>query len=199
MELLLSLAVFAAIASVVIPQFTGLLGDRGLVRAGNQIQIRMLQLRVQAMREGRVMMMEGKADDGSIRTRPYYSMADSTETMDQSGSQSALLTGADQANAIMTTQDPEATETMEMPEGVVFQGVLVASAARALEIEQASQGMMSSGWSRPVLFFPDGTTSTARLTLTDPLTGTIDIDLRGITGDARVGEITVVKDAGGSR
>lgn len=103
LELLLTISVLAAIAAVAIPQAGLLLGDQRLVRAGNQLQVEMTRLRVDSMREGRVMMIEAMLEGNTIRIKPFYSIADSTEAFDQTGSQSSLLSGAEQATAVTTT------------------------------------------------------------------------------------------------
>jgi len=194
LELLLTLSVLAAIAAVAIPQLGALLGDRRLVRAADQLRVEMTRLRVAAMRGGRVMMLECKLEEGLFRVRPYYSLVDSSEAIDQTGSQSALLSGAQQATMAMpmTEQDTEGTTT-ELPEDVTVRAVGVVSAARAMEIEQNIVSQQSSGWSQPILFYTDGTTSTARITLTHVTDGAITVKLRGITGDVTIGEVTALE------
>lgn len=166
-----------------------LLGDRRLVRAGDQLRAEMTSLRVDAMREGRVMMLDGMIEGNTVRIKPFYSIADSTEAIDQTGSQQSLLTGATQG--VMTTLevDEEADETIELPEGISIMAVGVASAARSMEIEQLNQADQGQGWSRPVLFYPDGSTSTAAITLTDETYGKVVVQIRGITGDVTVSEV----------
>lgn len=200
LELLLTLAVLSAIAAVVIPQLGGLLSDRRLTRAADRLRVEMVRLRVDAMRGGRVMMLEGKLAGGSFRTRPYASLSDATETMQPQAAPSALATGADQAAVTAIEQDESAEESIDLPDNVLFSGVSVVSAARAAEIEQATTADQAAGWSRPILFYQDGTTSTATVTLQDPSLGTIQVKLRGINGDVTVGEIQPSEnlDSGGS-
>lgn len=189
LELLLTISLLAAIAAIALPQAGMLLGDRRLVRAGDQLRAEMTSLRVDAMREGRVMMLDGMIEGNTIRIKPFYSIADSTEAIDQTGSQQSLLTGATQG--VMTTLevDEEADETIELPEGISIMAVGVASAARSMEIEQLNQADQGQGWSRPVLFYPDGSTSTAAITLTDETYGKVVVQIRGITGDVTVSEV----------
>jgi prepilin-type N-terminal cleavage/methylation domain-containing protein len=190
LELLLTLSVLAAIAAVAIPQLGLLLGDRRVVRAGEQLRVEMTRLRVDAMREGRVMMMEGMIEGNSFRIKPFFSSTDSTEALDQTGSQASLLTGAAQAVAVPITQDPAAAEeTIELPEDVRVLSVGVVSAARATEIEQQTLQNQGQGWSRPILFFPDGSTSTAAITLSHESVGRVVVKIRGITGDVMVSEV----------
>ncbi len=186
LELLLTLAVLAAIAAVSIPQVGLLMGDRRLVRAGDQLRVEMTRLRVDSMRQGRVMMLEAMIEGTSIRIKPFYSTTDATEAFDQTGSQSGLLSGATQGVVTAVTADPNVEETVELPEDVVVSAVGVVSAARAMEIEQLTLANQSEGWSRPILFYPDGSTSTAAVTLSNPTLGKVIVKIRGITGDVTV-------------
>ncbi|NND97551.1 MAG: prepilin-type N-terminal cleavage/methylation domain-containing protein, partial [Pirellulaceae bacterium] len=54
LELLLAIAIVAALSAVAIPQIGMMLGDRRLVRAADQLRIEITERRVEAMREGRV-------------------------------------------------------------------------------------------------------------------------------------------------
>ncbi len=189
LELLLTLAVLAAIAAVVIPQVGWLVGDRRLIRAADQLRVEMTRLRVQAMREGKVMVLEGALEQGAFRVRPHHSIGNATESMDRSAGPSALLSGAKQEVAAPAMEAEAEPKQIELPEDVVIAGVSVVSAARAAEVEQQSMGEQSQGWSRPVLFYPNGSTSTALVTLRHATMGSVSVQLRGITGDATVGEV----------
>lgn len=193
LELLLTISVLAAIAAVAIPQAGLLLGDQRLVRAGNQLQVEMTRLRVDSMREGRVMMIEAMLEGNTIRIKPFYSIADSTEAFDQTGSQSSLLSGAEQATAVTTTIGQSDPKVIDLPEDVLVTSVGVVSAARASEIEQQTISDQTEGWSRPILFYPDGSTSTAAVTLTHPTIGRVIVKLRGITGSTTVSEVLAVE------
>lgn len=189
LELLLTLAVLAALTAVSIPQVGLLMGDRRLVRAGDLLRVEMTRLRVDAMREGRVMMLEAMVEGNSIRIKPFYSTTDATEALDQTGSQAGMLTGATQGVVTAVVQEPGVEETIELPEDVVVGGVAVVSAARAMEIEQLSISNQTEGWGRPILFYPDGSTSTAVVILSNPTLGKVIVKLRGITGDVTVSEV----------
>ncbi len=193
LELLLTLAVLSVIFAVTIPQISTLLGDRRLMRGASQLQVEMTRLRVDAMRNGQVMMLEGQLGGSSLRIRPYNSLTDATEAIDQTGSQSALLSGADQAAMTIMTDDSESERTIELPDEVTLESIGVVSAARASQIEQETLGDQTEGWSRPILFYADGTTSTAAIAIVHPKVGRMTIKLRGITGDASVGEVMAVQ------
>ncbi|MBL6723689.1 MAG: prepilin-type N-terminal cleavage/methylation domain-containing protein [Rubripirellula sp.] len=189
LELLLTLAVLAALTAVAIPQVGLLAGDRRLVRGGDLLRVEMTRLRVDAMREGRVLMLEGLLEGNSFRTRPYYSASDATEALDQTGTQTSLLTGASEGVVTILEQPSESQESIDLPEDITVEAVGVVSAARSMEIEQLTESDRSEGWSRPILFYPDGSTSTAVVTLSNPKLGRIVVRLRGITGDVTVSEV----------
>ncbi|MGC6441575.1 MAG: prepilin-type N-terminal cleavage/methylation domain-containing protein [Rubripirellula sp.] len=189
LELLLTLAVLAALTSVAIPQIGLLAGDRRLVRGGDLLRVEMTRLRVDAMRQGRVLMLEGLIEGNQFRSRPFNSATDATEAFDQTGSQSGLLNGATQGVVTVVEQDPESEDLIELPQDIAVESVGVVSAARSMEIEQLTESDRAEGWSRPVLFYPDGSTSTSVITLSNPDLGRVVIRLRGITGDVTVSEV----------
>lgn len=189
LELLLVVSVLAVLASLTLPQIAWLLGDRKVVRSADQVREALMRARISAMREGRVMMVDAVLETNQLRVRPYFSAADSVNAIDQTGTQSALLTGADQANVSAVIVDESDTKTIDLAEEVIVQAVAVVSAARAAEIEQANMSSQSSGFSQPILFYPDGTTSTAAITVSDAKYGKVTIQLRGITGEVTVGSM----------
>ena len=189
LELLLTLAVLAALTSVAIPQIGLLAGDRRLVRGGDLLRVEITRLRVDAMRQGRVLMLEGLIEGNQFRSRPFNSATDATEAFDQTGSQSGLLNGATQGVVTVVEQDPESEDLIELPQDIAVESVGVVSAARSMEIEQLTESDRAEGWSRPVLFYPDGSTSTSVITLSNPDLGRVVIRLRGITGDVTVSEV----------
>ncbi|KAA1259425.1 hypothetical protein LF1_19570 [Rubripirellula obstinata] len=199
LELLLSLVVFAAIASIALPGAAVLLADRKIVRGGDQLRIEMTRTRVDAMRGGRVMMIEAGIGGNQFRVRPYFSASDSVETIDGNFGQSGLNTGADQAIVTAVIADPDATQSFEISEQLSVESVQVVSAARGAEISQAATFNPTSSesnldgnqqWSQPIMFYPDGTTSTAAVTIADEKFGKVVVKLRGITGDVSVTEVS---------
>ena len=188
LELLLALAILSALSAVIIPQISWVLGDRRIAGAASQLRADLTRLRVDAMRDGRVWMLEAMVEGNQLRAKPFFSMSDATEAIDQTGSQSSLLQGADQATpAVLNVEGEQAEELFELPPDVTVESVNVVSAARAIQIEQATEGERALGWSRPILFYPDGVTSTAIVILKHEEHGRMAIKIRGITGDVTIG------------
>lgn len=190
LELLLVVAVLAVLTSIAIPQVSWLLGDRRIVRGAKLVREEFILARVDAMRGGRILMVDAMPETNTLRVRPYNSLADSVNAVDQTGSQAALLSGAEQGQFVQVDSSAEDdTRQIELPEDVMVKSIAVVSAARAMQIEQATLNSQSEGYSQPILFYPDGTTSTAAITLMHATHGQITVRLRGITGDVTVGEV----------
>ena len=199
LELLLTLSVLAIIASLTLPGLTLLLGDRSLMRAGDQVAIEMNRTRVAAMRQGRVFILEAALEGHTIRKKPFFSAGDATEALDQTGSQSGLLNGASQASFTPTNLGKPTETFIGLPESVSVNSVSVASAARDSQISSqglagsaanassgasGEAGLPSGNWSSPIFFYPDGTTSTAAVVIKEEGVGKVVVRLRGITGEA---------------
>ena len=78
-----------------------------------------------------------------------------------------------------------------LPERVTFASGETAYDARAEGLASDTQDLPNSdyGLSDPILFYPDGTTSTAVVVLANEYDRTIEISLRGLTGVATVGKV----------
>jgi Tfp pilus assembly protein FimT len=78
-----------------------------------------------------------------------------------------------------------------LPEGILFadgQSVLDARATFAA----AASGTASDDieWTTPILFYPDGTSSNARVALTNESGKYVVVELRGITGTSTIGQVS---------
>ena len=83
-----------------------------------------------------------------------------------------------------------------LPEGVVFATVDVQSDMRSLQLQQETQGSVPGmpqsldQQSPPVLFYPDGTTSDAKIALTNEYQRLyVVVSLRSLTGIVKVSEL----------
>lgn len=197
-ELLLVLALLAGMAALVVPSFSGLLADRGLARAGDQLRVAMMQARLSAMRSGRTYMMQFRQGSGEMRTLPWVDMNDMTEAADQTGSSSALLTGGTLVGGTMRAVDMEAeTRNAELPAATTIAEVNIQSSPRSFLIETQMQAQASNDWGQPILFYPDGSTSTAAVAMQSDQVGRVVVLLRGLTGEPSVTDIFAPTAAGG--
>lgn len=189
-ELLLTLAILVSIVAMVVPIFGILLSDRRLARAGDQMRVEMMQTRLLAMRTGRTQMLQLRIGTAEARVKPYFDMNDLTEAVDQTGNSSALLTGGTATPAVFQAADvAEVTRAIELPPDVMIGEAKVESTQRSFMIDTQALAETADGWSQPILFYPDGTTSTAGVTFTQSEAGRIIVVLRGLTGEVIVSEV----------
>jgi prepilin-type N-terminal cleavage/methylation domain-containing protein len=189
-ELLLTLAILASLAALVVPSFGVLLSDRRLARAGDQLRVEMMQTRLLAMRTGRTQILQVRAGASEARVKPWFDMNDLTEAVDQTGASSALLTGGNASPAAFQTMDPTSvTKAIELPPEILIAEAKVEATQRSYMIDTQAVAESAEGWSQPILFYPDGTTSTAAVTFTQAEAGRVIVVLRGLTGEVIVSEV----------
>jgi Tfp pilus assembly protein FimT len=198
-ELLLALGILVVLAAMVVPSFTGLLADRRVARAGDQLRVEMMQARLSAMRSGRTYLMQLQSGTRSVRVRPWVDMNDMTESLDQTGGSSALLQGANVLPGAMRAVDSAAeAREVELPESTTVDNVQVRSSQRSFMIESQTQSESADGWGQPLLFYPDGTTSTAAVTIGSEAVGRVVVLIRGLTGEVTVTEVLAPESGGGA-
>jgi len=204
------MAVFAAASAVVIPLAAGLLSDRELVRAGDQVRGELTRLRVHAVREGRVMTLQCNPESGELRVVPMFSSNDAIESAGGSGAPSALLSGADQAMGVIVPTDDASAEgwTIELPEGIVVRGVVSSAVGGASAVEAsllnrstpmdsgATDGESSTdesftGELPMVYFYPTGQTSNAIITFGNAAASMSAERRAGLSEDANVVRVQV--------
>lgn len=213
LELLLVLAVMVAVGAIAIPGIFGVLANRQLARGGSGLRVAMVQARLEAMRTGRTQVMRFEIGGSRFQVVPHYDATDVTEAGDMIGSGTAVATGGVAipvlpGSANLAPQVPEeagprdmlsvASDDEQLPEMVLFSDAQVQATARSSTIDHTSSGPLASGasaagpgpgWSQPILFYADGTTSTAAVTLSREAVGQIVVRLRGLTGETMVSEI----------
>lgn len=186
MEVMLTLAVLVLIGAMTWPIVANSFADRKLRAGADRIRAAWVSARVKAMRTDSVQVFRYTPGGREFRveTRPMTEAA-----VDPSGAPMG------ETAAVSEGFNPEGVKG-ELPETVTFVGSETALDTRAAMLDLTPLGDSESGqaWSDPILFYPDGTTSTARLVLrmkkheNDTQALEIELTLRGLTGIVRVGE-----------
>lgn len=188
-EVLLSIALLVTLAAILAPAFGDLLANRRVARSGEQLRTEMMRARMEAMRSGRTFVLQLKSGGHQLRVMPWVSAADTTEAMDQTGSGAGLLSGGNLPGATQAVDIEALTRQVELPEIITVADVTVQSTQRSFMVEGQMQAQGSDGWGQPLLFFADGSTSTAAITLSAEGVGRVMVLLRGLTGEVGVSEV----------
>jgi len=183
MEVLLVLGILVMIASLAWPALNRAIETQRLEKAADLVRASWGRARVKALSTGRIHMFQYAVggDRYTVQRRTAGEV-----TID--GVAEDLPTGF--ADASYENPTPFGQER-QLPEGVKFLGSQMVADTRAqmvaAEVNQFRP--VEQGWSVPIFFYPDGTTSTARLVLKNQRGRTIELALRGLTGVATVGEV----------
>lgn len=181
LELLLVLAILVVLIGMGTPAVYNSLQGHRLTISAEQVQTEFMRARVEAMESGRIRMFRFQQETGNFAVAPFVRSSDELENN---------LAGTSQGIGVSSVVlDSVETETINgmLEEGVVFAGDNIEADIRSYTLEQEQGGDMDiSGWSRPILFYPDGTASDATVFLRGNGGTVTSIKLRGLTGIARI-------------
>ncbi len=174
MELMLTLSLLVIIAALAWPVMDGPFANLRMRKAADKVRAEWVTARVEAMDTGRTFVFRYVPEKDRFIIKPHVR----TET---SGDQE--YTGFGERSA--------ATVCDSLPQGITFLASQTESDTRASGFGLDSDPTVdsTSDWSDPILFYPDGTTSSAELTLRDKDGRCINLKLRGLTGVVKIGEV----------
>jgi Tfp pilus assembly protein FimT len=178
MELLLVLAILVIAAAAVAPRMTGMMRSVSLNAAANTVRAELTRAHVTAMRTGRVQVFQYELHGRKYKTDPWIAGDDAIES--QNG----------QENSAPPASTKNQAEPM-LPEGTKFAAGDAAVESRSEKISQELQS--DTSWSRPIMFYPDGSAGDAYIVVGNEHNAGIRIDLRGMTAAVHVGEIKDLK------
>ena len=188
------LCLLVALASIAWPALERPLSTQRLRKSADAVRVVWARARVEAMSSGRTLVFRYAVEGDRYSIQSYAGPefagdAESSEGLENPGSregQSAATNGHQPQVGPLVPFGWEPT----LPEGVTFVSGETAADTRAdsLALETTPSGGAEAGWSEPILFYPDGTTSTARLVLKNEYDRCIELSLRGLTGVVTVGD-----------
>ena len=175
LELVLVLAVLVVVAALAVPALDRPLAAQRMKSAADLVRSTLTKSRVEAMRSGEVQLFRFLPETGEYQVERFAGLEGIVEQSDPT----AAAVGASGLSGML-------------PEDIVFLTADRAEAARdqAVEMSQVSAAG-EGGWSQPIMFYADGTTSTARVLLRGEYGMSVDLFLRGLTGGVQVGEVFV--------
>lgn len=188
------LALLVILGAVAMPAFTGTIRRQRLLSAAQSVQTEWLRAHNQAMKTGRIHVFRFQSGDRHFEVMPWVGADDALESSTDADLQMA---SSGMATASGTSAGGvELDEGPGLPEGVLFVGGDAQADSRALTIEDAMFGSasMNGQWGPPILFYPDGSSSDAYIIVANDMQEAVRIDLRGLTGQAKVGEIALLEE-----
>jgi len=185
MEMLLVLAILVMVAALSAPALNGVMRRANLTAAGDAVRIDFTRAHVKAMKTGRIQVFRYELGGRKYRVQPWIAGDDSLETNLEN-------TTASEGLAMQVEGAPSADTGVEkeLPEGTTFAAGDAVEESRGMVVSDAAAGDSGGGdWSRPILFYPDGSSSDAYVVVGDEFERGMRIDLSGLTGTAKVGPV----------
>lgn len=202
MELLLVMGILALVGGIAWPLISQAYVNIKLRNAAEQIQAVWGKARVDAISSGlpHVFRFEKERGDYSV-----VSWQDENAALEAATpmAQNNFVPGMAMSPPVMPSPAPgtagavtnyggaATTQGPKLPEGMIFTNIDRTSDTRAMAADAQFSSIGITSTSIPVVFYPDGTASDAVLTITNSKGRYITLNLRGLTGITRVGEITL--------
>ncbi len=179
MELMLTLSLLVIIAALAWPVMDGPLANLRMRKAADKVRAEWVSARVEAMDTGRTFVFRYVPEKDRFVVKPHVR----TETSGDWENTGAGSQGYGER--------PARTIRDSLPRGITFLASQTESDTRAsgFGIDSDPTVDPTSDWSDPILFYPDGTTSSAELILRDEDGRCINLKLRGLTGEVNIGEV----------
>ena len=183
LELLLVLGLIVVLYSLATPALRRPLATQSLRKAADTVRSEWAATRIRAMRTGSIHVFEYQVGTNQYRIRPWIANEDMVEAND------ATMFGIANVGNLAPSRLVR-NEQMQLAEGVVLVGSEVDDKRWTMMSEiQIGLNQQDESWSSPVFFYPDGTTSLARLLMSNQYNDMVAVRLRALTGKSRTEEV----------
>ena len=208
-EIMLVLAILVVISSLSVRMTSGLLANYRIRQSSEDIRAEWTRLRIKAMEDGHVYCFRFSYGIDQYRvdrvldahfTAKFASPNDSQYVYTDDPLLDKTIDPDELTREDYFLPEPD-MEYAETPLSLSLKSVLskncffadcyVKPDARGRYYEGTDNDSFSSGrdWSKPILFYPDGTTSTATILIKNDQSRCIELHLRGLTGAVTVSSI----------
>ena len=180
-EILLVTAIIVIVAAIAAPSFRGTMRHMSLQSAANEVRAELTRAHVLAMKTGRTQVFQYEVGGDKYKIEKW---AAGDEELEGTGGETAPVPPPQ-----TTSAEGLLPGERKLPEGTKFVMGDSAMETRSQRIEEEVMSMGGSGanWSRPILFFPDGSSVDAFVVVGNEFDRGIRVELRGMTGAVKVG------------
>ena len=188
-EVLLVLALLAVISAMAWPSLQKPFATRRLYSAADTVRAQWSHARVDAMRSGHTYAFRFEVHGDHFRVAPDGPAAAASPVTPSAEASDGHSSDSVEDGGVMPEDAAAPLDDKTLPEGIKFSATEPTGVASGLpaDLTMPPQGGMPDCWSDPIFFYPDGTTSDARLMLTNDYSSAIELVLRGLTGTVTVG------------
>jgi len=193
LEIMLVLAIIAAIGAIAMPAIRNVLDRQRLEASAEKIRLALDRARLEAMKTGQAQMFECQPGSGKYSVHPLTQQADVTNAAQGAKvvTQTGLVAETTQSG-LLAAAEPTALsgEAKDLEERVTFVSCMVASDSRSYNVAQQSQAssgqVTTANIGQVILFYPDGSTTNAEVRMQNENGDMRAVRLRGLTGHCKV-------------
>lgn len=187
LEVLVVVAIMVTVAAVASPSLIRMMESQKLKKSAELLRSELARTRVVAMKSGRIQMFRYQLEDRGYVTFPWQTAQDMVNATDSLEEVGAL---PPDPNVIQDDVVYDDTPKL-LPDGIRFLGGETMGDMRSYEIDLQLQQELAREliWSPPILFYPDGTSSEARIVLANSRAQVVEVRLRGITGLSQISDL----------
>lgn len=189
LEVVIVLVLVVILSGVAFNALMRPMAARRLQLAADQIRAEWIRARNRAMANGQTYYFQCELGGNGYVLVPYDASVPGTDVYDPS-------MGTQDMTDVPLMQIPGGGSRKELPEKITFVDVQVEGGELTAAITEDPTFSSPPSDGSSILFFPDGTTSSALITLENEFGRRIDISLRGLTGAVLVGELYDSESAG---
>lgn len=201
LEVILVLAILAAMAAIVTPSIGEAFQRQKLNASSDHLRTAWDKARLTAMKTGQIQAFTCNLGERTYSIAPYMTGDD----MNNASTGATVMTAAGTvgqatSDGMLTTPSSSSTSSSDMmlQEEVTFVSCAVSGDMRAMTIASSQGGLVGmQSMNQTVLFYPDGSTSTAEVIIQIASGTQRAVRMRGLTGSTQVltpGEIPTVAD-----
>lgn len=205
LEIMLVMAIIAMIGAIAIPRMQDIYERHKLRGMANELRLTWDTARLDAMRTGQAQVFQCLPESGSYSVAPLVLQSDTASA--GTGATIMLSGGAvaeTQAGGLLTAVDPTSQSAKQLEQGITFVSCQVVGSQRAYAVAQDAQASGNSDVNtqtvgQAVIFYPDGSTSTAEVRIQNESGSMRAVQLRGLTGHSRVVDVASAVSDGDER
>ena len=207
MEILLVVALLVAISAIALPALEGPMENHRLRVSGDIVRVEWSHARIKAMETGRTYVFKYQPELQNFKIEPWHLEDDYLESSHVvqgmaggafAGANRIQANSASSSSGIYSPTSTTATSTVELgklPESVVFVGSETELDDRSAFLSTTmSGGERDVIWSDPIFFYPDGTSSTARILIRNSRARYLMVSVRGLTGVVHVSDLLTMEE-----
>lgn len=196
MELMLVLTIIVVIGSIAVPSMERVMERQKIRGAADELRLAWDTARIKAMRSGQAQVFQCEIGSNSFSIQPLILHDD----MNNIGEGATMISGGVETETTSTAfgmattaADTSKEDEKELDESIEFVSCLVATDLRSLSVAQSGENATVNLQSvnQSVIFYPDGSTSTAEVKIKNERGEMTGVQIRGITGHTKLIELIV--------